>query len=126
MLKRETRPMLEAFLIRAVAAVGIPERFRRIAGYIGLALACITLLWLAKSLYDRSLIAEHDAKQETAVIKADAVADDVAGQVAASEQAKVEKENDNARKAANAGDDPLADGLRSLRNRTPRNPKATD
>jgi len=107
--------MLEAFLIRAVAAVGVPERFRRIAGYVGLALACITLLWLAKALYDRSLIAVHDAKQETAVIKADAVADDVAGQVAASEQAKVEKENDNARKAANAGDDPLADGLRALK-----------
>lgn len=107
--------MLEAFLIRAVAAVGVPERFRRIAGYIGMAFAVIALLWLAKTLYDRSLIAEHDAKQESAVIKADAVADDIAGQVAASEQAEVEKENDDARKAAAAGDDPLADGLRALK-----------
>jgi len=49
----------------------------------------------------------------------DAVADDVAGQITASEQAKVEQENTDARKAANAGSDPLGDGLRSLRKRTP-------
>lgn len=113
--------MLEALLIRIVASVGVPERFRKVAGYIGLAIATIALLWRAKALYDRSVIAEHDAKQDVAVIKADAKADDIAGEVAASEQAKVEQENTDARKAANAGSDPLGDGLRSLRKRTPSN-----
>lgn len=51
----------------------------------------------------------------------DAVADDIAGQIAASEAATVEGQNDEARKAANAGSDPLGDGLRSLRKRTPSN-----
>ena len=107
--------MLEAFLIRILASVGIPERFRSIAGYIGMAFAVIALLWLAKAFYDRSLIAEHDAKQDAAVIKADAIADDKAGQVSASQAARIEKENNDARKAAAGSDDPLADGLRALK-----------
>ena len=81
--------MLEAFLIRMVASVGVPERFRRIAGYAVAIVAFVALLWIGKALYDRALIAEHDAKQEAAVLKADAKADDVAGQVAASQAAQV-------------------------------------
>jgi len=107
--------MLEALLIRAVASVGVPERFRRIAGYIGLALSVLALLWLGKTLYDRSIIAEHDAKQDVAVLKADAVADDLAGKVAASGVAKVEKENEDARREAVGSDDPLKSGLDRLR-----------
>jgi len=66
--------MLEALLIRIVASVGIPERFRRIAGYIGLVVAVIALLWLGKALYDRSVIAEHDADIAAATIEARDVA----------------------------------------------------
>jgi len=51
--------------------------------------------------------------------RVDAVADDIAGQIAASEAATVEGQNDDARKAANTGNDYLGDGLRSLRKRTP-------
>lgn len=50
-----------------------------------------------------------------AVAKVDAIADDVAGQIAASQAATIEQENDDARNAANAGTDPLGDGLRQLR-----------
>jgi len=117
--------MLEALLIRIVASVGVPERFRRAAGYIGLAVAVIALLWLGKALYDRSVIAEHDAKQDVAVIKADAKADDIAGEVAASEQAKVEKENSDARREAMGSDDPLKSGLDRLRAGKAGNPKTT-
>jgi len=66
--------MLEALLIRIVASVGVPERFRRIAGYIILAAAVVVLLWLAKAFYDRSVIAEHDADIAAATIEARDVA----------------------------------------------------
>jgi len=45
----------------------------------------------------------------------DAVADDIAGQIAASEAATVEGQNDDARKAALGSPDPLGDGLRALK-----------
>ncbi|MFN3456922.1 MAG: hypothetical protein ACK4Z8_05025 [Novosphingobium sp.] len=50
-----------------------------------------------------------------AVARVDAIADDVAGQVAASQAAAVEQENDDARKAAADSDDPLRAGLDRLR-----------
>lgn len=105
--------MLSDLFARMMAS----QRFRRIAGYIGLAVALLAALWLAKTLYDRALIAEHDSVQETAVLKADAAADDKAGQVAATEQAKVEKENQDARKAAAGSDDPLKSAFDQLRKR---------
>ena len=53
--------MLEAFLIRLVASLGIPERFRRIAAYVAGFLAVLALcaaLWGAWTLFWR----HHDAK----------------------------------------------------------------
>jgi len=107
--------MLETFLIRLVARIGVPERFRRVAGYIGLALAVVAMLGAVKWFYDRSVIADHEAKQDVAVLKADAGADDIAGQVAASEAATVEGRNNEARKASIGSPDPLGDGLRALK-----------
>lgn len=105
--------MIAALFARLMAS----QRFRRIAGYVGLAISLLAALWLAKALYDRALIADHDAAQEAAVLKADAVADDKAGQVAATEQAKVEKGNQDARNAAAGSDDPLKSAFDQLRKR---------
>lgn len=69
---------------------------------------------------------EQARKDDAAAVqRVDAIADDVAGQVAASQAATIEQENRDAREAANAGDDVLGDGLRSLRTRAARDSKAT-
>lgn len=80
---------------------------------IGMALI-LALMWalnayVADAVHDDRLEATLEAQQR------DAVADDRAGQVAASEAATIEQENVNAREAAAGSDDPLADGLRALR-----------
>lgn len=80
---------------------------------IGLALI-LALMWalnayVADAVHDDRLEATMEAQQR------DAVADDRAGQVAASQAATIEQESMNAREAANAGNDYLGDGLRSLR-----------
>jgi len=103
--------MLSALFVRAMAS----QRFRRIAGYIGLTIAAIALLWLGKALYDRSVVNDYKAERNAEVQQADAVADDLAGQIAASEAASVEKQNETARNAANGSDDPLKSGFDSLR-----------
>lgn len=80
---------------------------------IGVAL--LLAMFLALRLYVAGEVKKARQADAVAVLQADAKADDVAGQVAASEQAQVERENDEARAAANAGTDPLGDGLRKLR-----------
>lgn len=82
---------------------------------IGLGIAAIAAIlgWLW--LHDRQVIAQDRLQATVEAQQRDAVADDRAGQVAASEAATIETENDNAREAAAGSDDPLADGLRALR-----------
>lgn len=59
---------------------------------------------------------EQARKDDAAVVaKADAIADDVAGQVTASHAATTEQENRDARQAAADSDDPLRAGLDQLR-----------
>lgn len=83
-------------------------------GAIG-GVALLLALWAAKALYDRSVIREHETKIQAQVqTKAAAANADAAGAVSDTRNA-VQKGNDDARKAANAGNDPLGDGLRSLR-----------
>ena len=93
--------------------IALLYRFR-----IPIAALCVVLA-LAWVLNRYVADAVQDDRQESAVAvhKADARADDIAGQVAASEAATVEKQNDEARKVAADSADPLADGLRSLRDR---------
>ena len=72
-------------------------------------------LWAAKALYDRSVIREHETAITAQVqTKAAAANADAAGAVSDTRNA-VQKGNDDARKAASAGTDPLGDGFRSLR-----------
>lgn len=91
----------------------IPLLIRFHRPLIGLALI-LALMWalnayVADAVHDDRLKATVDAQ------KRDAVADDRAGQVAASEAATIEQESTNAREVAAGSDDPLADGLRALR-----------
>lgn len=85
-------------------------RYHRALIGLGLILA----LFVAFRLYVAGQVEQARLEDAAAVAKADAIADDIAGQVAASEAATVEKENQDARKAANAGTDPLGDALRQL------------
>lgn len=72
-------------------------------------------LYAAFRWYVAGEIEQARRDDAAAVAKVDAIADDVAGQVAASHAATTEQENRDARDAANAGTDPLGDGLRQLR-----------
>ena len=74
-----------------------------------LAMAVALRLYVADAIHDDRLESTIEAQQR------DAVADDRAGQVAASEAATIEQENVNARKVAAGSDDPLKSGFDSLR-----------
>lgn len=103
--------MIYAFLIRHWRAIAI--------------VAAALALYAAFRWYVAGEVEQARQADAAAVAKVDAIADDVAGQIAASQAAKVEQENRDARQAANAGTDPLGDGLRSLRTRAARDSKAT-
>lgn len=93
----------------------IPLLIRFHRPLIGLALI-LALMWalntyVADAIHDDRLEATVEAQQR------DAVADDRAGQVAASEAATIEQENDAMRKASMGSGDPLKAGLDRLRQR---------
>lgn len=50
-------------LISLAARVGVPEPLRKAAGIVGAVVALVALLGLAKCVYDRKLIAGHEAEQ---------------------------------------------------------------
>lgn len=83
---------------------------------IGLGIAAIAAIlgWLWH--HDRQVIAQDRLEAAVEARRIDAIADDVAGQIAASEAATTEMENADARKAAADSDDPLRAGLDRLRN----------
>ena len=74
-----------------------------------MAMAVALRLYVADAVREDRLEATVEAQQR------DAVADDRAGQVAASEAATIEQESTNAREAAAGSDDPLKSGFDSLR-----------
>lgn len=93
----------------------IPLLIRFHRPLIGLALI-LALMWalkayVADAIHDDRLQATVEAQQR------DAVADDRAGWVAASEAATIEQESARAREVAAGSDDPLKSGLDSLRKR---------
>lgn len=83
-----------------------------IAGLVSLA---VLGLGVAKCRYDRGVIRENEAKIAVQVAATSSAAADAAATTTAATRADVQKGNDDARKAAAAGADPLGDGLRSLR-----------
>lgn len=92
-------------------AIAFLARWHRPLIGVAIVLALMFALnrYVADAVHDDRLQATVEAQ------KADARADDLAGQIAASEAATIEQESINAREAANAGNDYLGDGLRSLR-----------
>ena len=74
-----------------------------------LAMAIALRLYVADAVHEDRLQATVEAQQR------DAAADDRAGQVAASEAATIEQENDRARSEAMGSSDPLKSGFDSLR-----------
>lgn len=79
------------------------------------ALALIAALWIGLQLYVRDAIKDDRREATVTALEQGKRADDMAGTVAASAAAQIQQENDNARQAAARSDDPLGDGLRSLR-----------
>jgi len=75
----------------------------------------VVALFVAFRLYVAGQVEQVRLEDAAAVQRMDAIADDAAGQVAASEAASVETKNSEARTAAAKSGDPLADGLRALK-----------
>lgn len=90
----------------------IPFIIRYHRALIGVGL--VVALFVAFRLYVAGQVEQARLEDAAAVQRMDAIADDVAGQVAATQAAAVETKNSEARTAAAKSDDPLADGLRAL------------
>ena len=82
---------------------------------IGLGL--IVGLFITFRVYVNGQVEQARIEDAAAVARVDAIADDVAGQVAASEAATIQQGNDDARREAVGSSDPLKSGLDSLRAR---------
>lgn len=93
--------MIYAFLIRHWRALAI--------------IAAALALYAAFRWYVASEVEQARQADAAAAAKIDGIADDVAGQVAASQAATTEQENRDARQAASDSDDPLRAGLDRLR-----------
>lgn len=78
-------------------------------------IAAAALLWWALDRYVDDAVQDDRQASAIAAQKADARADDAAGIAAASKASTIAQENEDARSVAAGSDDPLADGLRSLR-----------
>lgn len=95
--------------------IPLPAGVRSALAYVGAAIALILLLATLKGCYDRSVIKAHETGVKAEVGAKTAAANaDAAGTVSETRN-DVQKGNADAREAANAGTDPLGDGLRSLR-----------
>lgn len=82
---------------------------------LGIGLAVLALLGLAKCSYDAALVKADRQRAVIEAAKLERKADDAAGQAIHDAETLVEKEITDARKAASNGDDPLADAFDSLR-----------
>lgn len=101
-------------LLPIIARLGVPERFQKLAAWVALILAAIALLWLAKTIYDRSIIREHEREIVEEVRDKTAKGNAAATEAANATKADVEEGNRRASEAAKESDDPLAAGLREL------------
>lgn len=88
---------------------------QRIGASVGLILALFAAWKLFWWQYDRGVIQNHETKITAQVIEASASASIAAVEAAAVAKSEVEKQNEQARKAADGSDDPLKSGLDRLR-----------
>lgn len=85
-----------------------------IAAVVGVLLAWgLWAVWLGN--HDAAVIERHEEGVTAEVERKDEAGDTAARETAAAEKSTVERQNDQARKAADGSDDPLRDGLRALR-----------
>lgn len=103
------------FLIAILARWGVPERLRKIVAYIGLAIAAIALLALAKHFYDNAVERRYEAKVQAHVTKATEAANAAATEAVTATKTEVDRTNEDARNAASGSADPLKSGLDILR-----------
>ncbi len=102
-------------IITLFARWGIAEGLRKPLAWASAITLLIALLSLGKCVYDRNLIGDYE-REATAQATASASAAAVeASDAVTATKTEVEKSNAEARDAANRGNDPLGDGLRSLR-----------
>lgn len=108
-----------ALLIPIFTRWGFTQRLAKIAAWAMVVVAAAILIgggwaiWLRN--HDQNTIKSHEA-QISADVEQKQTAGSKAGQEAAADvKAEIEQENDDARKAAEQSDDPLADALRKLR-----------
>jgi len=78
-------------------------------------IGAILALFVAFRIYVNGQVEQARLEDAAAVQRMDAIADDAAGHVAATEQAKIEKENADVRREALGSDDPLKSGLDRMR-----------
>ena len=106
-------------LIALFARWGVPESVRRPLALVTTVLAVAALLGLLWTWWlrghDKAKIAEYEGAVQQAVATASASASAAAIETTEQSKAKTEQGNDDARKAAAGSDDPLRDGLGSLR-----------
>jgi hypothetical protein len=102
-------------MIPLLLRIGIPARLHKAAliGAAVVALLAAFFIWLA--VHDRGVVeADRSASNAKAVTTA-READERAETAATGQSDRIEKGNRDAEEAARNSDDPLADGLRSLR-----------
>ncbi len=103
------------WLVALFARWAIPEPLRKLLAWATIIIAVAALLAIGKWAYDRNLLRDYETKATAeASASASAAAIDAADAVAET-KSNVETTNAQARDAAKRGNDPLGDGLRSLR-----------
>jgi hypothetical protein len=109
--------MIMAF-IKPITSRPVWQFLRGIPWQVWAALGALLLLFVAYSQGKGAGVAQERARQaqiEAQAVKQARLADEAARQEVTKGQDDVRQSNERAREAANAGDDPLRDGLRSLR-----------
>lgn len=102
-------------IMAILARLGVPEPLRKVVAYIGLTIAAIAILALAKHFYDNAVEARYEAKVQAQVTKATEAANTAATEAVTATKTEVERTNEDARNAASGSADPLKSGLDSLR-----------
>jgi uncharacterized membrane protein YhiD involved in acid resistance len=97
------------WLIARVIALGVPAKLAKPILAVIAALLLIGALWGLKSLHDRRVISQHEAKQEASTAKADKRADNHAADQRRTDDARSTQEAQQIKEAVNeAGSDPAA------------------